>query len=242
MKAKNKEMKHGFALSFLGHLHALKEATTRTTTLILEDDVDWDVEIRKQMPMVASAVRNLTGQTDDSHDRQGSFAPYGMEWDVLWLGHCGDSIRGDRSDIKYYDATVPPKVNSWDRTISPDPNHTRWVYWSSGPVCTYAYAVTSSAATKLLDRDDHGSDNFDIWLHILCKGQKIRCVSANPELFHHHELAGHKDSLANGVTDSEDITTEMTDNIWHSARCNSNAKSDSLVTCMGKEEPESQSG
>ncbi|KAJ9668448.1 hypothetical protein H2201_001496 [Coniosporium apollinis] len=233
LMSKNPILKEGLALSWFGHLNALREAATHTTSLILEDDTDWDVEIRSQMPRIAEAVKSLTGYTADSAEGESALPPYGADWDVLWLGHCGDNIVFDPPPIQFNDSTVPPYVNSWEKTISPDPRHTRWVHWATGPICTYAYAVTDTSARKILDRDDHGSESFDIWLHIRCKGKELRCVTVSPKLFHHHEAAGEKDSLINGKTEEETIKAEMTDNIWHSARCNSVAKSESLVTCMG---------
>jgi hypothetical protein len=86
----------------------------------------------------------------------------------------------------------------------------------------------------MLDRDDDGSESFDIWLHIRCKWKELRCITINPELFHHHEAAGEKDSLINGKTTDERIKSDKTNNIWHSARCNSVARAKFLVTCTGQ--------
>jgi hypothetical protein len=231
-------MKKGYALSWFGHLNALESAAHHATSLIIEDDADWDVNIRSGQPIIAEAVRNLTGYKAPVQEPGRStfhLPPYGTEWDVLWLGHCGENVIYDPAPITLVDLTVPPYINSWEGAVSPDPKHIRWIHWSAGPICTYAYAITGAAAKKLLAYDNHGSEGFDIWLHILCKGQKLRCVSVNPELFHHHEVAGKKDSLINGLsTDSKNVLEkEMTDNIWHSARCNSVSRSKELITCMG---------
>ncbi|OCK76878.1 glycosyltransferase family 25 protein [Lepidopterella palustris CBS 459.81] len=237
LMSKNPDLKKGYALSILGHLNALKIAATRTTSLIVEDDVDWDVGLRSQMPRIAEAVRNLTGYSAPLHDNGSTaqaYPPYGMEWDVLWLGHCGESIVFDPTPVTLDDPTVPPYYNSWEKIISPDPHHTRYIHQSAGPICTYAYVVTKATALKILNREDAGTNAYDIWLHIMCKGRELRCISVNPELFHHHELAGEKITLINGHM-GESVENEMTDNIWHSARCNSVSKSDKLVTCMGPE-------
>ncbi|MCJ1247151.1 hypothetical protein MMC30_004363 [Trapelia coarctata] len=236
--SEGKELKHGYALSWLGHLNAIREAAKLSTSLIIEDDVDWDIGLRTQMPQIAEAVRKLSNFKVDHEESK--YPPYGLDWDVLWLGHCGDSIPLDESPIQLEDSTVPPYVSSWETRISPHPNHIRWVHQSSGPICTYAYALTDVGAKKILERDDHGTDAFDIWLHIRCKGGEFRCITVNPELFHHHEVAGRKDSLIKGKNGVEVVENEMTDNIWHSARCNSISKTDAVVTCMSpepKEEP-----
>lgn len=69
---------------WLGHLHALKHflSTKQTTALILEDDADWDVEIKNQVIRAQDFLRKLTEPAADSL--------WGTEWDVLYLGHCGD--------------------------------------------------------------------------------------------------------------------------------------------------------
>ena len=158
--------------------------------------------------------------------------PSGQKWDILWLGHCGDSIPFGDGTVQFQDPTVPPYIHSWEKMLSPNPHHTRWVHKSSGPICTYAYALTHIGVEKILNHNDHGSNKFDIWLHLRCKSNKFRCITVNPELFHHHEVAGGKDSLINGQTDQV-VQGEMTDNIWHSARCNSASKAQEVITYMG---------
>ena len=224
--SRNDKSTLGYSLSWLGHLNAIREASKYSTSLIVEDDADWDIELRTQTPRIAPAVRNVSESADDITQ-----APYGLNWDILWLGHCGDSIPFGRRIIQFHDSSVPPYLHAWEKALSPDPKHTRWVHTSTGPVCTYAYALTKASATKILEQNDHGSTNFDIWLHLRCKSGQFRCITVNPELFHHHEMAGNKDSLINGRT-TKVIESEMTDNIWHSARCNSASKSNDVVTCM----------
>ena len=112
------------------------------------------------------------------------------------------------------------------------------MHWSAGPVCTYAYAVNAASAARIVARADVGVEAFDIWLHLRCKTGALRCLTANPELFHHHEMGGARDSLINGrsadVSDSDLV--ERTENIWHSARCNSRRRARTLVECMGNVE------
>lgn len=233
LMAKSPELQHGYALSWLGHLNTLREAAKYNTALVIEDDADFDIKLRTNMPRIAEAVRNLT-RTEVSPG-QTRYPPYGMEWDILWLGHCGDSISPwEGTFTEFQDPSVPPYVVSWEKKISPDPNHTRWVHRSIGPICSYAYAVTHASAKKLLDRDDHGSTAFDIWMHLRCKDMELQCFTVNPELFHHHQLAGAKDGLIIGP-ETEVFAAERTENIWHSARCNSASKSKTVVTCMSPE-------
>ncbi|KAF2761321.1 hypothetical protein EJ05DRAFT_259666 [Pseudovirgaria hyperparasitica] len=235
IREQNGESGRAFALSWLGHLNAIREASKQGTTLIIEDDADWDVNIRPNMPLIASGMRNLTryGRNDTTSP---TFLPYGDSWDLLWLGHCGENIDWHWPMVRFEDPLVPPYINSWEKSIAPDPGHIRTIHKSVGPICSFAYALTGDAATKILAEKDQGTESFDIWLHIMCKGERLRCLSVNPELFHHHEAAGHRDSLINGESDEEVVEKAVTQNIWHSARCNTDQREEPLIECMGEDE------
>jgi len=106
-------------------------------------------------------------------------SPYGDNWDVLWLGHCGTDFPSSPPDLSSRpdvsrpggkaaqlpllrvtipgDTTVPePKHLKPHPFASPDPlgahfpPHTRVVHAASGTICTQAYAVSQSGARKLL--------------------------------------------------------------------------------------------
>lgn len=230
----NEVVRENGAYSWLGHLNVLNVAATRTTALILEDDVDWDIATREHMPPIAQGIRNLTGYSP-AISQVGSAiqdVPFGTSWDLLWLGHCGDKMAEKPPPVILDDPSVPPYFESLWSGMNKDPQHKRIIGWSTKPMCTFAYAITAQAAKRLLERNDHGSTDFDVWLHILCKGF-LKCVGVNPELFHHHEKAGAKESLINGENSKETLDRAMTKNIWHSARCNSLTEGEELVTCMG---------
>ena len=232
LTSRNSNLTYRFTLSWLGHLNAIRKAMEFfSTSLIIEDDAEWDVQRRLQIPQIAASIVNVSIPTH----HHGSFkaSSDGEDRGVLWLGHCGDSIPFGMDTLDVYDPTVPPYIHSWEKRLSPNPHNTRWIYHSTGPICTYTYALTKASAEKILEQYDHGSMNFDIWLHSRCKTRELRCFTVNPELFfHHHEVAGPKDSLINGPT-SKVIEEEITDNIWHSARCNRVVRTEAMVTCMG---------
>ena len=56
---------HGAALAWLAHIDVLKLIIQNRwqSALVLEDDVDWSVDIRKQTSEVAKAVLELTGHS-----------------------------------------------------------------------------------------------------------------------------------------------------------------------------------
>jgi len=91
--------------------------------------------------------------------------PYGEDWDVLWLGHCGTEFPAGTASNKPPplrviipdDATVaPPKhlrphpFALHDALAEKYSAHTRVVHASSGTACTQAYAVSQQGARKLL--------------------------------------------------------------------------------------------
>lgn len=150
------------------------------SALILEDDADWDVRLKDQLVTFSAGTRLLL---EMAHQEQ-AFAenlsakqrqtdaiasPYGTGWDILWLGHCGETfperIPGhheifDRASTRYTyyaiedDATLPASPTAiMDTWIAGDlARHaaTRWVHFSGGPTCSHAYALSQSGARKVL--------------------------------------------------------------------------------------------
>ncbi|KAI7161407.1 hypothetical protein KC349_g2797 [Hortaea werneckii] len=123
---------------WLGHLHALRYflSTKQTTALILEDDADWDVEIKAQVVRAQDHLRKLTEPAADSL--------WGTEWDVLYLGHCGDRLHAHH---KNYEDSATPNLTTYEGfhygTLEPMPSGLRAVHQSTRPVCTYGYALVS---------------------------------------------------------------------------------------------------
>lgn len=207
-----------------------------TTALILEDDADWDVRLRDQLVDYALSARALTQPLASSltefadptfpqpapsaglripdmyfHDLPRTLpptmSPYGDNWDMLWIGHCGQSFVFDEKSatprgrvVHLNDDTVPQQKYLW--TVSnPDdlraqyPNHTRVAHHSQEGICSLGYAVTRLGARQLLY--DVGLRDvtapYDIALRQFCQGalgSPHTCLSAQPSLFHHHRPAG----------------------------------------------------
>ncbi|KAJ3477910.1 hypothetical protein NLG97_g8710 [Lecanicillium saksenae] len=73
-------------------------------------------------------------------------------------------------------------------------------------------------------------------LHKWCREGRLRCVTVNPELFHHHQKVGQVASqiaVAEGWTHkAAPAGATYTANIRYSARCNSDGGNGTeLVTC-----------
>lgn len=221
---------HGAAMAWLGHLDLLKFVIQNRwgSALILEDDMDWDVQIRNQTPPIANAVRKLT------HAKKAKHAPYGLEWDVLWMGHCSDppyeSEENPKDPIIFFDdPTVIPleKYRGLDPHIKEVVHEgQRAVHYSRNPVCTFAYAVSAVGAQRLLAHASLGQGGaFDLMLLHACQDKILNCVSVNPEIFDPYNTAdgGSSEVRAgdSGTTFDADAGKVMgwTDNVRNSARC-----------------------
>jgi hypothetical protein len=134
-------------------------------------------------------------------------SPYGDDWDVFWLGHCGQMF--PREDDK-----MVPKgrvVQSGDETAAQKKylssvlhfeyaeqyeDHTRVVHHVQDGVCSLAYAVSQRGARAMLY--EIGTKDltaaFDLLLHWACSGEfgrgYHRCLTVQPPLMQHHRPAG----------------------------------------------------
>ncbi|KAF1950972.1 hypothetical protein CC80DRAFT_221951 [Byssothecium circinans] len=128
--------------------------------------------------------------------------PYGCEWDVLYIGHCGadfppSSIAHPTRIFQLNDATVPVPGHLRFRSSAPQdafaslyPPHTRLYHrTSNSTLCLHAYAVTQRGARKILYqfgiRDF--SQGFDFALSDYCGGnlqgsQRLMCLTVQPPL------------------------------------------------------------
>ncbi|ROV90744.1 hypothetical protein VSDG_08300 [Cytospora chrysosperma] len=188
--------------SWRGHMNAIRRVVDEDldSALIMEDDMDWDVRLKPQLELVAAGARAVISNLPDVYFPTGrpSYSssspagepgnPYGDDWDVLWLGHCGEPFPEDLPENKdlpaddpgraamarkytiLNDATVPPL----DRVtgivdFKAHPERTRWVHVTAAPICTFAYAVSQRGARKILydlsvDRLSGPFDNALAWL------------------------------------------------------------------------------
>lgn len=208
-----------------------------STALIIEDDADWDIRIKPQLRDFATAVQGLTQPmmgmppstyadmtfpTPNEHSpatipdmnlhflpatTAPTYSPYGDNWDILWLGHCGmrfpNGERGahiPKGRVTWEDHTVPQKQHLRSIYEPEDlleyPHHTRAVHHAQEPICSLAYAVTQQAARQLLyevGMTDFSS-GYDLELQWFCEGlegrRRHRCLSMQPSLFQHHRPAG----------------------------------------------------
>ncbi|KAI1092086.1 glycosyltransferase family 25 protein [Rostrohypoxylon terebratum] len=183
--------------SWRSHMNALKAVVDNNlgSALIVEDDIDWDVRLKSQLQVFASASRTWLKESNSAKDTvkldtsrdaigRGHEAIYGDDWDVLWLGHCGTDFPPNNSGVSPLrvtilgDDTVPaPKhlkphpFALKDKLGELYPPHTRVIHASSGTICSLAYAVSYQGARKLLrEFDSHYDTQWDLVLQKWCEG------------------------------------------------------------------------
>ncbi|KAF7891733.1 hypothetical protein EAF00_008035 [Botryotinia globosa] len=194
-----------------GHMNVIRRIVENklASALIMDDDVDWDIRLRTQLPELAKGIRTL------SHiplsRRQHS--PYGDDWDILWPGHCGDELpfvfhKGKKDELYRIDndETVAPKSSQpYLKTLADYPEKTRIVHRAGAPKCTLGYAISYRGAQKILMAAVKGGNNLpvDDALASLCRDGYLdmKCFSVEPQLFQHYQPAGlaDKDSDVNSL-------------------------------------------
>ncbi|KAI9166370.1 hypothetical protein HJFPF1_02470 [Paramyrothecium foliicola] len=220
--------------SWRAHLNAIREVVERnlTTALIMEDDADWDIRINSQLHNFALASQALSqpvvglglshfAMSENANDAASdaiSFAslpeveaarisPYGDNWDVLWLGHCGahfsfeDGPLPKARVIQLDDETVPKTDYLWSLSEpftlkEVYPHHTRAYHHIQQGICSLSYAVSRKGALKILReialRDV--TEGYDLLLQYFCEGthgmEKHTCITTQPALFQQHRPAG----------------------------------------------------
>jgi GR25 family glycosyltransferase involved in LPS biosynthesis len=254
------------------HLNILEKIVSEgiSSALIMEDDADWDVRIKTQLSQFALATRALsqprsytaksfadptypyplnagvpTVEINLKHPPSTippEWSPYGDNWDLLWLGHCGTRFPNQDNDPKssrgrvlaYGDPTVPQPhyfQKEWgtdELVTSGYPNHTRVFHHTSMNVCTLAYAVSQAGARRILyDIGVLKTDKpIDLMLRAYCDGEDGRrggraCFTAQPQYFQHYRPRGSRikwSDISNHTTEYN--ANEGTLNIRMSTRMN----------------------
>ncbi|KAK5721845.1 hypothetical protein LTR15_006438 [Elasticomyces elasticus] len=222
------------------HVALLKEflRSGQETALILEDDVDFDVNIGAQVSSLA-----VTLQVDATGTGQGCTAssdPYCHEaWDILWLGHCGMQFTTRTTVLDYED----PFALDWDHLTCPFNNYyeqqkeghgSQQIVRGVAPLCTYAYAVTRKAALDIVEHFPERPKGFDMERHVSCMGGRHNCIAPVPELFHHQTVLGERKIGEKGDDVIQDLDWykgkhKFTYNVQWSARCNALGVGEHLV-------------
>lgn len=183
----------------------------------MEDDADWDVAIKSQLQSFALSVRALQGADDTT-----TAAPYGDDWDILWLGHCGVECDTDQPVFLAPDdpTILPPHhfLPYWREPPPIDrPDRTRLTCTASDGVCSHFYAVSYRGAQRILsalsvnpsgiaERINIGAE-FDVSLGRMCRAGYLRCFAPYPSLTGGYRPAGSAAKISD-VHNNEDGNRE----------------------------------
>ncbi len=166
----------------------------------MEDDTDWDVNLKHQLYDLATGARALQ---EDTASQSASPSPYGSDWDLLWVGHCraGPPNKEQKMWVIDNDLTVPPHNHrraEWRQSHYPEEmrrNNTRLLFETWGGMCMFGYALSYNGARKMLTSLSlqYQDDPVDIGLSALCRdkySRPFKCYAPYPPLFSSHRSAG----------------------------------------------------
>lgn len=159
-----------------------------STALILESDADWDMRIHDILPEVAKGVKNIADFPFLEHPRVfPADKPYGDNWDMLWMGHCGMVSEGNARSYAFNDSTVPPEDREYTFTTKPTPhqhpNGTRAVFEVGLAVCAWGYALTRGGAIKLIKFLEEAERPIDVKMWQVCGSQDtLTCLGVYPQV------------------------------------------------------------
>lgn len=187
----------------------------------MEDDSDWDVSIKTQLQSFAFAVRALQ-DTPKAH----TASPYGDDWDILWLGHCGVECKTHQPyHFTPNDPTIPASIRFLPYWRDPPPierpENMRLTCTANDGVCSLLYAVSYRGAQRILaslsvnpsglaEEIDIGSQ-FDVSLGRMCGHGYLRCFTTFPALTGSFRSAGV-------AAKASDIHTEEGDAVGFESR------------------------
>ncbi|KAL8784234.1 MAG: hypothetical protein Q9195_009133 [Heterodermia aff. obscurata] len=207
-----------------------------STAIIFEDDADWDVSLRTQLEQFAQGSQYISStwtppsllQSKSSADPQ---PPYGADWDLLWLGHCGVTTHpaDPRLFIISNDPTVPSPQRRVNYQDTPDmsgfSNATRIVHRVSSGCCLYSYALSQRGAQKMLLAQSSLTEfqPIDMGIRLMCRDvENFKCIGVFPQIIDSHKAAGsiERDS---DIADFDKVQVRekgYTNNIVRSTRLN----------------------
>ncbi|KAK9243185.1 hypothetical protein V1506DRAFT_545182 [Lipomyces tetrasporus] len=181
-------------------------ASRQETMLILEDDADFDVHIHDIFERISTQMQHNRLRVTPPTEREIEAAPYGLDWDVMYLGQCSDyaSPRRDLAQV-FTDPDAPQRAITHEHFVGMLQSlgvygkaigKSRAISPSFGPVCTLAYAITRRGAQRLLLNFSYLGLSRAVDVDMLTKLQTgaIRGYTITPPPFSQFQLNNEKDS------------------------------------------------
>ncbi|KAI9707175.1 MAG: hypothetical protein M1836_000135 [Candelina mexicana] len=235
-----KTMDPGMLGSWRGHMNIVRTIVedNLSSALIMEDDIDWDVNLKAQLLQFAEGSNYILNTPSGSQPH----SPYGDSWDLLWLGSCNSQFQEDVTptiespDLRKWaikdDPTVPDlahigRSDKGDGSVNYTayPEHTRFVHRTGTGICSFVYALSASGARKFLySMSVNGLwGTYDNQMSQMCTKQSLgmQCVHVSPTLFFSHRPKGRTGGDSD-INNPEDFIREKaeTQNIVFSTKIN----------------------
>ncbi|KAK9367932.1 hypothetical protein V1509DRAFT_624833 [Lipomyces kononenkoae] len=186
------------------------------TLLVLEDDVDFDANIHDVFELLSTQMQHNRIRTTPATEHERKTAPYGLDWDVLYVGQCSDRSNENRLDLVhiYEDPNMPSRHETFDHFVGQlqslgihgrNLGKMRAIAPAWSPVCTMGYAITRQGAERLILDLSYRGITAAIDIDIIRKLQQgiIRGYSITPPLFSAWRVDGAKDSDNQGLENDQ---------------------------------------
>ncbi|KAI5779230.1 hypothetical protein EDC01DRAFT_633925 [Geopyxis carbonaria] len=205
----SKSIKNGELGCWRAHANAWRHMIRSNieTALILEDDIDWDVNIKDIMSTLSLTMRgNTTLRLEPPTAQEETAAPYGLDWDLLWIGACFHKVKDPENYILYDDPHAPRKDQTRYRDSEyfmkffnvtyPVQGGKRIISHAGSPACTMGYAVTKKGAQKLLFHIGHSGlySPIDLTMGGLHRKGKLWGYEVHPQIVTEWHTGSVRDS------------------------------------------------
>jgi GR25 family glycosyltransferase involved in LPS biosynthesis len=185
-----------------------------STALILEDDIDWDVNIHDIMALVSENMKTALSSAKGPSSSVTSSGPYYHEyWDTLWFGACLSEVPDDvEKTLTVYDDPYAPAdedLRPYDRNYFKQLNidyptsgsGMRAIHHARRPTCTYGYAVSKKGAERLLYNVGYRglSAPVDLVIGGSVMAGRLTGMMVWPPVFTYWRVGGSKDSDISGT-------------------------------------------
>ncbi|KAF2814092.1 uncharacterized protein BDZ99DRAFT_380318 [Mytilinidion resinicola] len=190
------------------------------SALILEDDVDWDMNIREVMGLWNWQLKynNTIRWGQDVKKGWSEECPYGCDWDELFMGQCANKPNDERLDLHqtYYDPNGPKLEDNldtfkkeitqvWNMT---QPDQMRITSPTFKPLCLQGYSLSHRGAMRMLYHNGGYlglAAPIDLEIAWRTAEGKLSGYTLTPPAISAWRVGGGKDSDNDPVTDKEEI-------------------------------------
>ncbi|KAK9344635.1 hypothetical protein V1522DRAFT_452986 [Lipomyces starkeyi] len=170
------------------------------TALIFEDDIDWTPDVKRTFETLSLQMQNSTVRLLEPSDYERANAPYGLDWDILYVGSCKHALiqiwdDPDVPDARHLTQKTLQALKEFGLTDA-EIGTKRVLVPAYRTECNTAYAITRQGAQRLLFAMSyaglHGVVDEDM-VRLFREG-RIKGYSITPPVFSQFRVGGAKDT------------------------------------------------